>query len=348
MFAELDDFRSQPGIAEVLAGLAPFPLDAERLVPALHWLLDNGYGRLPPPGGGFTLERWNTLSAVAAADLSLLKLYEGHTDAVTILDSLGAATGKGTWGVWAAEVPGMEICFRPDGKKGPGGRLFGTKAWCSGVGGLDNALITARTPEGESILVQAALKQPGVAHHCDRWKAVGMAATGTGEVTFDAAVGYRVGKADDYLQRPGFWHGGIGIAACWYGAACAVAMTLRNSPRLEHDPHAQAHLGAIDAHLFAARCALRSAAASIDAAPDNDTHSLALRVRAVVESAATETLDRVGRALGAVPLCTDAAHARRCADLTTFLRQSHAESDLQALGTLSMHDDMGLMQRARS
>lgn len=57
------------------------------------------------------------------------------------------------------------------------------------------------------------------------------------------------------------------------------------------------------------------------------------RVRAAVEAAATATLDHVGRALGAGPLCQDAEHARRTADLTVYLRQSHAERDLADLGT---------------
>jgi hypothetical protein len=55
-------------------------------------------------------------------------------------------------------------------------------------------------------------------------------------------------------------------------------------------------------------------------------------VRAVVEQAATATIDRVGRALGAGPLCSDAAHAQHVADLTVYLQQSHAERDLADLG----------------
>ena len=41
-----------------------------------------------------------------------------------------------------------------------------------------------------------------------------------------------------------------------------------------------------------------------------------LRVRALVESVATEVMHRVGRALGAGPLGHDEAHSRRVADLT--------------------------------
>jgi hypothetical protein len=42
----------------------------------------------------------------------------------------------------------------------------------------------------------------------------------------------------------------------------------------------------------------------------------------------------VGRALGAGPLCKDASLAQLYADLPVFMRQSHAERDLEAVGKL--------------
>jgi hypothetical protein len=59
---------------------------------------------------------------------------------------------------------------------------------------------------------------------------------------------------------------------------------------------------------------------------------IARRTRAVVETAVDETLNRTARALGPAPLCEDAEHARRVADLTVYVRQSHAERDLEQLG----------------
>jgi len=55
----------------------------------------------------------------------------------------------------------------------------------------------------------------------------------------------------------------------------------------------------------------------------------ALRVRALTEAAATDVLARTGRALGAGPLSHDEAHSRAVADLTVYLRQHHAERDLE-------------------
>jgi hypothetical protein len=48
-----------------------------------------------------------------------------------------------------------------------------------------------------------------------------------------------------------------------------------------------------------------------------------------------------GRAVGAGPYCRDARVARRMADLPVFLRQSHAERDLEALAGLVVKQGAG-------
>ncbi|MGN4140324.1 acyl-CoA dehydrogenase, partial [Burkholderia gladioli] len=94
----------------------------------------------------------------------------------------------------------------------------------------------------------------------------------------------------------------------------------------------QAHLGAADVALSAARALLREAAQTIDANPRADAMTLALRTRGAVEHAAEAVLRAALRGLGAGPLCRDRWFARMAADLPVFMRQSHAERDLAALG----------------
>ena len=55
----------------------------------------------------------------------------------------------------------------------------------------------------------------------------------------------------------------------------------------------------------------------------------------MVETAVEETITRVGRALGPTPLSQDGHHAQAVADLTIYIRQSHAERDLERLGRLA-------------
>ena len=57
-----------------------------------------------------------------------------------------------------------------------------------------------------------------------------------------------------------------------------------------------------------------------------------LSLRAVIEAAANQVIHHTGRALGAGPYCKDEHFARLMADLPVYLRQSHAERDLAALG----------------
>ncbi|MBP1206005.1 hypothetical protein JOD97_004067 [Duganella sp. 1411] len=304
----------------------------------LRRIVAEGLDRLPLPGRGATLQRWRALAEVAGHDLSLLKLYEGHTDALAILAELGApAPPDALWGVWCAEPPDGRVSLsRP---ATGAARLSGRKQWCSGAASVSHALVSCWDADGRPWLAAVALDQPGVTVTADGWQAVGMAGSASVDVSFDDAEATLVGASGAYVDRPGFWHGGAGIAACWYGAARAIGVYLQaavraGAARQAPDPHRQAQLGTVDVALAGAAAVLREAAAAIDADPTGDAGALALRARLAVEAAATLVLQHATRALGATPLCRDAHFARLAADLPVFLRQSHAERDLAALGRM--------------
>ncbi|MHC8344314.1 acyl-CoA dehydrogenase [Pseudomonas sp. RT6P73] len=304
--------------------------DTQALGRCLRALVEAGLDQLPLPGSGQTLERFQRLAEVGGHDLGLCKLYEGHTDALAIIQQLGGSPTPGsTWGMWAAEPPQARVRVRPQGHMVV---LNGRKAWCSGAAVLSHALLTAWDHQDCQQLVAVALDQPGVTVTDEGWRAVGMGATGSVEVLFEGAEAQAIGYRSDYLNRPGFWQGGIGIAACWYGAAQSIAERLRSHCAQREEPHALAHLGAVDSALHGAAEVLRVSALMIDAAPLDDAELLARRARAVVEHAAEQVMLHVGHALGAGPYCRDRQFARLIADLPVFLRQSHAERDLAALG----------------
>jgi hypothetical protein len=179
------------------------------------------------------------------------------------------------------------------------------------------------------------MDQPGVRVTGDGWHAVGMGPTASTDVLFELAAAVEVGRPGQYTGRPGFWQGGCGIAACWYGACLPLAETVREQVGRRAEPHASAHLGRIEVSLRSTRALLVDAARWIDRHPDESAHRLALQVRSAAEHNARLVLDHAGRALGAGPLCRDERVARRFADLPVFIRQSHAERDLDALGQLS-------------
>ena len=319
-----------------MSALPDTPASAREAVPDLGTLAARARdcvrreGDWPLPGRGRTLARWQALAAIAARDLALVKVVEAHYDALAILADLdGEPTSPDALlAVWAAEGPQSTVVL-DDGRDGP--RLTGRKPWCSGAGFVDAALLTVQVG-GVSQLVRVDMRGPGVERPPSVWQAVGMAAIESGPVEFHHVPCTRVGAPGAYLERPGFWHGGAGIAACWYGAAAEIARHMADPERIARDPHAAALLGRVDMALGAAAALLRELAARIDTAPSLPHQREVVRVRSLVERACHEVLDAAGRAMGPGPLCGDRQHAQRCADLSVFVRQCHADRDWAALG----------------
>ena len=289
---------------------------------------------LPLPGRGRTRERWASWPGWRRK----ISPWPGSPK--------GTRTPSRSWPSSAPSAAGREplgglgrAAARPraDGHRtGHGWRLDGTKQYCSGARSCTDALVTAAAPDGNRLF---AVSTRDLSPVPGTWPAAGMAASDTLDVEFTNIAAQPVGEPGRYIDRPGFAHGGAGVAACWYGGARGGRRGRCWPPRPQRDvgPHALAHLGAVDIALHTARSALDAAAAEIDADPadrEDGGRLRALRVRALVEATATEVMHRVGRALGAGPLCHDEAHSRRVADLTVYLRQHHAERDLAELGAL--------------
>ena len=226
--------------------------------------VESGRLGLPLPGSGATWQRWAAFADLAEEDLSLARLGEGHADAVAILAELaGPAPRPGSrWGVWAASPPGPSVTAT---RQGGSWVLRGTKQYCSGARVCTHALVTARAGDEERLFAVAA---GDLEPQAGTWPATGMAGSDTLDVGFPAVPAEPVGPPGGYTGRPGFSHGGAGVAACWYGGARGVARTLaRAAAKGDVGPHALAHLGAVDIALRTTQDALGRAADEIDADP---------------------------------------------------------------------------------
>lgn len=328
--AEDDKLRDSAPPGGTVATVPSAPDHVAR-VPLLEAL--TALGPVPLPGAGATAERFAILAEAGATDLATARLVEGHLDAVAICDEAGCDAPSGPCGVWAADPPAGRLEGRAHID---GWRLDGTKHWCSGARDLDTALVTAHTDDGYR-LFRVPLDATGVRVLPDTWHAVGMRSSDTLHVTFDRVVvdpEAAVGPPGWYLDRRGFWIGGIGVAACWYGGALGAMRSLRATvARRGADPHGLAHVGAADALCTAMWATLRHAADRVDDGIGGTAlRTLAWRSRAVVERLATDVLHHAERGIGAGGLTSDPAMARRAADLPVYLRQHHAERDLEALG----------------
>ncbi|MGC1757588.1 MAG: acyl-CoA dehydrogenase, partial [Trebonia sp.] len=198
------------------------PAAWQRTAGAFTAAVESGRLDLPLPGSGATWERWAAFADLAGEDLSLARLGEGHADAIAILAELGGPRPRpdSRWGVWAANPPGPNLtASRHRGMW----VLQGTKQYCSGARVCTNALVTAAADDGPRLFAVAVGNLQPLE---DSWPATGMAGSDTLNVGFSTIPGVPIGPPGGYVNRPGFSHGGAGVAACWYGGARAVGRTL--------------------------------------------------------------------------------------------------------------------------
>jgi alkylation response protein AidB-like acyl-CoA dehydrogenase len=290
------------------------------------------------PGSGSTWERFTTLARWSSVDMSLGRLCEGHGDAVAILAEadMKPFDAQASYGVWAARGSRSRTIAEREGR---GWKLSGTKEFCSGSAILDRALVTAETSLGY-LLFDVAVNDVVVGSHDGSWPATGMADSMSLTLDFGGAVvedAQVVGPASFYTERPGFWFGGAGVAACWYGGAVGLVNDLVDSLGPEPNEHVLADLGLAISSLESMRCVLKSVAQGFDDDPVDEGRQAqfrALVARQVVHDCATDVLSRVASAGGARLLCHNEGESRRAADLYVYLSQHHGGADAASLGRI--------------
>jgi hypothetical protein len=297
-----------------------------------HRLAEISQEILPLPGKGNTAERHRRLFEIGREDLSLAKLAEAHWDALAILAENGREpVPSALYAVWASEIPGRPLELK---REATSFRVVGSKMFCSGLGIVDRALVTVGSPNRCLVEIDLKNNANAIEMNTSDWKPEAFRATNTGTIAFDNAEisGPLIGESSWYLDRPGFWHGALGPAACWAGGAAGLLDAARESKR--DDVHTMAHLAAMHANVWATETYLATAGREIDESSSDREAAMvrALQVRHLIEQACTDTLRRFARAYGPHPLTMVSEISHRYHELDLYLRQSHAERDLESLG----------------
>jgi hypothetical protein len=273
------------------------------------------------------------LFEIAVDDLELARLAEAHADAQAIVEEAGGRLRPGcTYGVWAAGGPGSTLTFDPATST-----LTGSKAFCSGSGIVDRALVTCGAG-AQVLLFDIDARAGEVAFDTSAWVADAFRSTRTASMRVEALPVDpvdQVGPPGFYLDRIGFWHGALAPAACWAGGAVGL---IDHAVRIAHgkapEPHLDAHVGALTALRWEFRSLTTRAGDEIDEQP-SDRCAAVIRARSyrhLVARAARSAVDHVGRALGPRPFAHDPFVIARSEQIQLYVLQDHAENDLEALG----------------
>ncbi len=315
---------------------------------------------------------WMMTAALAKADLSLARCWEGHANALVLIDALGTDAQKDLWfsGVveqgqlwvaWSGEPqapkPGEARRFGTVVTRAGGGWVVnGTKAFATSSTGADWAILLVNTagPGGarhlagadDSLLLLACdLRHPSVTVDTAWWDPIGMRATASHVVRFDNTPipdGWCIGSAGAYL-REGWQTAFIPhYAASFLGAAeAAYAYALNYVQRQgkQGDPYVQQRIGRMSVDVQTAHLWLAHVAQLWDTGRLADARTAGSRARHLIEHLALSTVDNCVRACGARSLVRPSPVERILRDLTFYVRHDNDDHILATIGRAAMGVD---------
>ncbi|PJJ47785.1 acyl-CoA dehydrogenase [Hymenobacter chitinivorans] len=296
-----------------------------------------------------TLALLRTLKHIGRGNLAVGRVYEGHANALLLLQLHGQPAQIDRWaadaraghlfGVWNTEAQdGVQLEPLPNGRY----RLRGSKTFGSGAGHLTRPLITGKLPDGGWQMFILPTDEQPTTLDTSFWRPLGMRATASFRVDL---TGAEIGPDDllglpgAYYQQPGFSGGAIRFAAVQLGAAEAVfdetRRFLRDSGRTD-DPYQRMRLGELAVLVESGNLWLRGAAdhaARSAAATDAEaTVAYANLTRTAIEDICLKVLQLAERCVGARGLLRPEPFERLHRDLTHYLRQPAPDASVADAG----------------
>ena len=279
------------------------------------------------------------LMRVGAANLSVGRLWEGHINALRLIQLYGTGELKKSLprriamgaflGVWGADGDVPLTCEASDG------HLCGRKNFASGLGTVTHAIVTVNSgPEVRLALVDVTdtkRADPSI------WNMQGMQATASGTYDFTDLSDDRiewVGGPGDYLQEPHFVGGVWRIAALQAGATAGLldvaATELRAADRMQSEAQ-KARLMNVLMQVWAGMALVeRAADAGVDRhVAKDDLVAASIAARLFTEETALHAIRAVEQSIGLRHFSAGSETGRMARDLSVYLRQAARDAFLQ-------------------
>jgi len=303
------------------------------------------------------------LKHIGRGNLAIGRVYEGHVNALQLIQTFGTAAqiehyGREAreqhqlFGVWNAEdADGLKVLPLGEGLY----RLEGAKTFCSGGGYVERPFVNGKLPDGTWQMCIVPMDQ--VQTECDRswWQPMGMRATASYKIDFsgvELGAEALIGQPGDYLRQPWLTAGVVRFAAVQLGGAEALLdltrQYLQSERRTEH-PSQQERLGQMAIAIETGNLWLRGAGELLAAydpqfggEPLGDhPHperllAYANMTRTAVEQICMDVMQLCQRSVGTRGLLPPHALERVLRDLTLYLRQPVYDAAIAGVGAYAL------------
>jgi len=271
------------------------------------------------------------LVALGRTDIPLARLTEGHIDALRILAEAGTTPRAGSlYAVWASRSQSTGLSAR---RTGAGWELSGTLRFASGAGVVDRALIPVWPADDVHLLLDLDVSSWSADGSVWQTRAMQVSRSHTFTVTGELVpLSGQVGPPGFYLERPGFFPGGVGVAAVWAGGAARVFDLVRGQGAARASASRAMRTGGVRIELASAQGLLVAAGETLQRGPLAGARDVSTLARAGVAAAVHRALAHLRQLAGAAGLAYQAELTRAVDDLDLYVRQLNPDSDAEWLG----------------
>ncbi len=288
-----------------------------------------------------------TLHKIGSYDLSLGRIFEGHLNALLLIDAYGSPTQKEDYfhealsgklfGIWNSELPSEPLKFSLIEN---GYILNGAKVFCSGASHVTRPIVTAEGPDGGFMII-LHLDELDTTEDFTYWRPMGMKSSVSCRFDFtDISFPRRqiLGKPYDYFGQPDFTGGAIRFAAVQLGGAeAAINITIKHLRKLKRTdaPEQLRRLGQLSILRETGRLWLRKAGKTLDRRHQNPVSCIdhADKFRTIVREICEEVLSLCEMCVGLQGMMQPHPLERIHRDLSVYLKQPGPDKALNSVGT---------------
>lgn len=308
---------------------------------------------------------WQMTTEIAKADMSTARCWEGHNNALMLLDNLGTNSQKSQWfsgvvnkgeiwTVWSGEpllkIPNQTQKIGTTVSTSKTGYILnGSKVFCSSATGATwaNLLVNtegsggARYADGspESVIMLAChLKDPSVSFDDSWWKPIGMRGSVSYLVKFNNTFipfEHQIGEAGEFLSNEWQTRWTPQYAATFLGGAeAAYEYTLAHikSQQRQNDAFVQHRVGKMQLNIQSAYLWLDHVAHLWDENKIDLAKSTGNMARYQIEQLTTQTIDHAIHICGARSLIQPSPLERIFRDLSFYVRHDNDDQLLATIG----------------